>query len=221
MDEEDQQQSGGSGITAWISNHAPLAILIAVVAAIVLFAFLTNRKANQAQTSTTQDGATGDLSGLATDANGNHIVYLPVEDYYNNINTITGSYNNPVTSTNTTTTTDTSVVNPPPPTPAPVTPPVVMPPPQHVGTTIAWIVPYTVQAGDTLRSIAEMVGDRGTQTSSAAIYSHNKHTIDMLVASNHGRSMQLYPGEHLILPAVVYKGGHQLLPFESGLATNG
>lgn len=217
MDDEQQQRSG---LSEWLSEHAPLAILIAVVGSIVLFAFLTNRKANQGQTAD-QNGATGDLSGLAVDANGNHIVYLPTQDYFENMNVITGSYNQASTTTNTTTTTDTSVVNPPPIQPQPPQPPVVVPPPQHVGTTIAWIVPYTVQGGDTLKSIAEMVGDRGTQTTAAAIYSHNRHTIDMMVASHHGRAMQLYAGEQLLLPAVVYKGGHQLLPFESGLQTTG
>lgn len=110
------EQTGGVGIGDWINTHPGASVAIAAGLAILVGGFFLKPKPVTGEPVTP-----GDLSGLATDAAGNHIIYRDVADQFittsiveSTTNSISGSYN---TSTSTSTTT----TNPPP-------PPVVNPP---------------------------------------------------------------------------------------------
>jgi hypothetical protein len=110
-----QQQH--KGLFDWLGSHPVIPVGIAIFAALVIAALFLNKQ-NATSAATTTPTTAGDLSGVQLDANGNPIVYSVgqdefynynyVEDSYNN--TITGSYDNPVTNTTTTNTT-TSITN--------------------------------------------------------------------------------------------------------------
>jgi|SRR5579875_2268580 hypothetical protein len=99
----DENQS----ILAWIKSHAVLAaVFVGLLLGAIVLMFKQQPGASTASPTAT---ATGDLSGLATDANGNHIVYVPVQNSYENI----------YAPTTTVTSTPAPAPQPPPKTPRP------------------------------------------------------------------------------------------------------
>lgn len=168
------EQQGG--FFAWIQAHPMLIALFAVVAVFGIFFLKKNTNTN---TSGTASGAQADLSGLATDANGNHIVYEHAADTFINVNKTIGSYNSPVTSSATTTTNPAAAIE------QPIEPHIVAPAPigslagtsnssgTHNGKkdTNSWI--YTAPAGSTLTSLAEFA-KWGTDYSKLANYRDNE-----------------------------------------------
>mgnify|MGYP003622966047 CR=1 FL=1 len=77
------------GIVAWIQQHTALAVVV-VLGLIIGIAFIRKQTPGATSAATT---STGDYSGLATDASGNKLVYVPVTDTFYNSSTVTGSYN--------------------------------------------------------------------------------------------------------------------------------
>lgn len=99
----------------WVNTHPSLAIGGLVLAALLIVGIIRSKNAtNQGTADTT---ATGDLSGLEKDANGNPVLYRVAQDEFISTSVIENSYNTTTDSNNTT------VNNPPatvtPPTPAP------------------------------------------------------------------------------------------------------
>lgn len=121
-----------TGIAGWIETHPALSIGAVVVGGLLLVGIVQSKKQAPAAT-TTPTQATGDLSGLQTDANGNPILYRVASDTYINTSIFEDSYNSTVdshnqsNSNNTTTTTN----NPPPPDTTP--PPPTQTPPNSTG----------------------------------------------------------------------------------------
>ena len=188
LDNKPTPQPSGGGIMGWINTHPTAALVGALVLALAVGAFFINRK----QPATSTDGAaSGDLSGLAKDANGNPIVYRDVSDTFQVTNINEGSFNQTTTSTTTT--------NPAPlPVPHPQPIPHPTPPPSNKG---KWKCRHMVQS-ESITDIAEVY-----HTTAAAIYEHNKNVIDHTAQStpqhNPGGSMHnLVKGMVLIVPCL-------------------
>lgn len=168
------------GFFSWLQQH-PMIIGLFVVVAIFGIIFL--KKNNTTSTSTTGTTAAGDYSGLATDANGNPIIYRNVADEFVNVTKISGSYNSPVTSTSTstaTTTTNPPATNPAAPVEHPIEPHVIAPAKKGsltvtngaAGKKDTNFQIYTVGAGATLTSLAE-TAKWGTDAKKLANYRNN------------------------------------------------
>jgi hypothetical protein len=112
-----ETQNSNNSVMDWVNSHPSLAIGGLVLAALLIVGIIRSKNANQGATADTT--ATGDLSGLEKDANGNPVLYRVAEDQFISTSVIEDSYNTTTDSNNTTT------VNPPP----TVTPPPVLPPP--------------------------------------------------------------------------------------------
>lgn len=97
----DTENNGG--ILQFLEDNPTLSIGGAIVVVLLVGAFLFRRQAASSPTAS----AAQDLSGLATDANGNHVVYVPTQTSFTTVNKSESS-----NSGNTTTTTNN---NPPPP----------------------------------------------------------------------------------------------------------
>lgn len=191
---------------SWIQEHPWITLAVAAaVAVIIARIFMAQKQAASPPTATTATPgsggvATGDTSGLSTDANGNPILYVPTQDTFLNYNFATNSYNSTANSDNTTTTTTTNnpvPPGPPPPTPTPPPPTPAPPPTQQKG---SWTCRYTVVEGDTLSEIASDYG-----TTWPAIYGHNTTTINLIAGAMHeiipgGPWNNIRPGEVLIVP---------------------
>ena len=184
-----------SSVTGFISQHF---ILIGVSVLVVLY--LVYKFKSKTSTTTTTP-ATGDLSGLSTDANGNPIIYRDTADSFYNYSSITDSNNvsasNNVTDTSTTSISTTPIIQGTPPiTSKPVTQP-TKPPTASKG---SWSCNYAVKSGDTLSSIASSYG-----TDWHTMYSHNTSTIDT-TSHAHGNPIpggtwnNIFPGEVLVVP---------------------
>lgn len=190
--------SGGNIFT----EHPYISVGIGILLAIIIFAVVAGKK-NTSSSATPAPAssvpgipASGDTSGLATDANGNPIEYVPTQDNFlnYNYNSTTGSYNSPVT----TTTTDTSTVNnagpqsgntgtitgspvfplPPSPVPGPPAPPTPAPPspaPPPAPKPKTFTVTHWPLPGSSLWSIALL--EYGNPTLWPKIYAANKNTI--------------------------------------------
>lgn len=117
-----------------IEEHPFLAIVIGLVIVVVVLMLLGKRNekttTSQPQSSVNGIPASGDTSGLQTDANGNPIEFVPTQNEFLNYNQTTDSNNvsnsNNQTSTNTTNTTTTN------------NPPVVLPHPIMCGVGLHW-----------------------------------------------------------------------------------
>lgn len=142
-----------TGIAGWIETHPALSIGAVVVGGLLLVGIAQSKKQAPAATTPAPTQATGDLSGLQTDANGNPILYRVASDTYINTSIFEDSYNSSVdshnqsNSNNTTTTT----VNPPPPdTPPP--PPPTPPPPSNTNSNLGTWSLIPAPGGDFLGS---------------------------------------------------------------------
>lgn len=146
----DEISSGGIG--EFIAEHPAIAVGGVVVVLFAGYMLLNKGKtASQPSANTAQGQATmTDLTGLSTDAQGNHVVYVPTTTTFTTNNRITGSNVNspnsttatssvnapsatsvtstPSTTVNAPTTTTVTVSNTVPPTPVPVPTPAPPPP---------------------------------------------------------------------------------------------
>lgn len=125
----DTQQN--NSVMDWVNTHPSLAIGGLVLAALLIVGLIRSKNANQGATDTT--AATGDLSGLEKDANGNPVLYRVAEDQFINTSVIENSYNTTTDSNNTST-----VNNNPPPTVTPPNPP----PPSQLPKSNGPLIPY-------------------------------------------------------------------------------
>lgn len=103
----------------WVNSHPSLAIGGLVLAVLLIVGIIRSKSQASA---TTPAAATGDLSGLQKDANGNPVLYKVAQDEFISTSVIENSYN--TDSNNSTTTTNNPPVtvtapNPPPPPPTP------------------------------------------------------------------------------------------------------
>ncbi len=168
-------------LLTFAEEHAPLLIGLAV--AVVIYLLYKN-----SQSSTTSTTSQQDLSGLATNANGQPIVYVPTSTTFSTNNSINNSDNNSPTTTTTTTgvpelpptgTTGTGPVRQPGPiAPKPIAS-IVLPaprgslqPPLAAGHGDTNFQIHTVKAGETLASITQKIG-WGSDTQKLVGYRNN------------------------------------------------
>jgi hypothetical protein len=142
----DEQQGTQTGIVNLIESHPAFAIGVLVVIGALIFGQFQKGQATAA--------ANGASSGLATDANGNKIVYVPTQEQFITINK---NSNNNTNTGNTTTTNNPPVIISPAPVPPPshtpkppVQPPSHHPPVQHPPKYgLVWGARHTVTSDDT------------------------------------------------------------------------
>lgn len=109
-----------------LAMHPYAALGIGVLMAVLLFMMFSRKNANTstqpaAQSSVNGIPASGDTSGLAKDANGNPIEFMPTQDNFVSYSSQTTSDSNNTTNSNNNTSTDTTTTtNNPPPTIPPI-----------------------------------------------------------------------------------------------------
>jgi len=166
-------------IGTYVEEHPALSFGIAFVGALVIWTVFSKKHGAAGSTAS-------DLSGVATDASGNRVVYVPTQtsfstsnigaDFSNdpnlqNIQTGAIVTNSPISASQQTST-STTTVNPPRQAPPPIIitkpspPPPIEPPPAKLPApapaphyAIQWNWLYTVQSGDTLSKIAGWLTD--------------------------------------------------------------
>ncbi len=196
-------------IMTWLKSHGTIAVILIGLALGGVILLLKKQPSVSGSTSTTSTTAS---SGLATDANGNHVVYVPVENVYSNVYSPT---------TTTTTTAPTPPQPPPPPAKPPITPrptnhdnsappmgggymgnqPSLQPSPNS--TRGIWIARHVVQHGETLQAIASHLTAGGVPVSWMDVYSHNSGVIRMTAASDGTNDpYKLTPGMVLSVPSL-------------------
>lgn len=223
------ETTDNGGFIEWVKEHSAITIGFGVVAVLLIAAqFMKKNSANSSASGSTSPSQ--DLSGLATDQNGNHIVYVPTQTTFSTTNTVGNNsvVNSPTSTTTATTTVNTSAptqvvnggpvtVTPPPSHPVtgtnpPTHTPPVQPPVTHHGG-LVWDQSYSIHGGDTLSGIASTVTAKlrasGMPSTVSVgyndIYAHNQAKIDATASAHHnpipgGPKNNIFPGELLILP---------------------
>lgn len=197
--------------TEWVKGHAGIVIGFGIVAVLLLASQFMKKGSTSTSSTGTTTGTQQDLSGLATNAQGQAIVYVPTQTQFTTVNRVGAgaTVNSPTTTTSNQTTVNTSaptqVVNAGPvtstePAPHPVTgstsPPAHSTPPPppvtHKGG-LVWDQSYVIKGGDTLSGIASAITGKlrasGMPSTVSVtyndIYSHNTSTINTY-AAKHG-----------------------------------